>query len=627
MSATPQLVNRINQALTHHKAGRLDQAEALYRQARPLAPRYFEVWHLSGLLAYQQQRMTDAADFLGRALKLKPDAIVCQYQLAMALVNLRQSAAAERHLRHVVNGKPDYHEAWEALAFALKTQDKLDEAVQCHERAVALKPKAAESWYNFGLTLSLLGRSRQALACHDKALEADPAYANGYFGRAQALHQSDRIAEAVAEYERFLQRMPDHHEARSYRLFALHNLDGISRDALFAEHVEFGRRVGAPIRRTWKNSRDPERRLRVAILSPDFREHSCAYFIEPLLRHLDRERFELFLYHDHFRQDAMTDRFSQLATVWRNFVGQSHGAVEKVILEDAPDLMIDLAGHTGMTNRMPLFARRLAPVQINYLGYPNTSGVAAMDYRFTDATADPAGEADSYATERLVRFAPTAWCFQPAASAPSVAPRPSVSSGAVTFGCFNAPAKITDAMLRVWARILAAAPNARLLLKGQGFHDPELKALFLARAQGAGIPATELELVGRTPDTAAHLAIYHRVDVALDTFPYHGTTTTCEAMWMGVPVVSLAGDRHVSRVGASLLTAVGHPEWIARDADEYVRRAVDVAANPEALAQASMDLRVAMQKSPLLDQVGQALRFGDALRNCWRCWCETPDAK
>ena len=230
--------------------------------------------------------------------------------------------------------------------------------------------------------------------------------------------------EAIAEYGEFLARNPGHHEARSYRLFALHNLDEISREQLFAEHVAYGKAVGVAAPRQWRNVRDPERRLRVAILSPDLREHSCAYFLTPLLQHLDRNQFEVYLYHDHFREDATSARLRALAAVWRNFVGQPHPMVEKTIVQDAPDILIDLAGHTGMTNRLPLFAKRLAPVQITYLGYPNTTGVAAMDYRFTDAIADPEGEADRFATEKLVRFAPTAWVYSPPIDAPAPGLRP-----------------------------------------------------------------------------------------------------------------------------------------------------------------------------------------------------------
>ena len=616
-----KLQSLLQNAVGHHRAGRLAEAEALYRQARQFAPRSFDVLHLSGLVAYQQNRFAEALDLLARAHRLDPKSPECEIHFALALLAVRRTAEAEAHFRHAVKLKPDFHEGWENLAYCLKIQDRLLDAIACHEKVVALKPGLAAGWFNFGLTLSLAGRLAEALACHERALAADPKYALARFGRAQALHRADRIAEAVADYGKFLELEPRHLEARSYRLLALHNLEDLSREQLFAEHQAYGRAVGAPPAAALRNTPEPARRLRLAVLSPDLRAHSCAYFIEPLLRHLDRTQFELHLYHDHFREDAVTARLRALADGWRNFVGEPAPVVEKTIRADAPDLLIDLAGHTGMTNRLPLFARRLAPVQITYLGYPDTTGVPAMDYRFTDAVADPVGDADRFATEKLVRFAPTAWTYAPPEDAPEPAPAPCLARGHVTFGCFNNLAKVTDTQLALWARVLHATPRARLRLKGEGLGDAPTRARYLERFQRCGLPADRVDLIGRTAGTAEHLALYGDMDLALDTFPYHGTTTTCEALWMGVPVVSLAGDRHMARVGASLLTAAGHPEWIAQNADDYVRIATGLARAPAGLAATRRTLRDRLRASPLLDHAGQSARFGAALRACWGEWC------
>lgn len=593
----------------------------LYRQLRVAMPRQFDLLHLSGLLAYQQNRLADAVDFLGRALKADPKSAVCEMRLAVALLAVKRPADAEAHLRHALQMQPDLVEAWDNLAYCLKLQDRLDEAVACHQKSTTLKPNQPSAWYNFGLTLSLCGRIEEARACHERALAVDPKYSLGHFGLAQALYQADRVAESVEAFGKFLALEPNHHEARSYRLMALQNVDGISREQLFAEHVAYGRAVGAPAAPVLPNAPEPGRRLRVAVLSPDLRGHSCAFFLEPLLQHLDRTQFEVYLYHDHFREDAVSARLKPLAAVWRNFIGQPGPIVEKTIRADAPDILIDLAGHTGMTNRLPLFARRLAPVQINYLGYPNTTGLPAMDYRFTDGVVDPEGEADRWATEKLVRFAPTAWSYAPAPDAPAPAEMPARQRGHVTFGGFNNPTKISDAMLMVWGRVLHAVPNSRLRLKGKGFSQPTMRARYAERFTRCGVPVERVDLVERTPDTVSHLAVYHEVDIALDTFPYHGTTTTCEALSMGVPVVTLAGDRHMSRVGASLLTAIGHPEWIAPDTEAYVRIATELAADLPKLAETRRRLAGELKASPLLDHAGQAARFGAALRACWADWC------
>lgn len=617
----------LQQAVGLHREGQLDAAEKLYRQVRAAAPKHFDTLHLSGLLAYQQGRIPEAVDLLTRAHQFDRKSVVCEMRLAIALLAAGRNADAETHLRRALERSPDYAEGWDNLAFCLKTQDRLVEAVECHKRAITLKPDFANGWYNYGLTLSTLGHTDQALACHERALAADPNFSTARFGRAQALHLSHRMDEAVEEYGRFLAANPQVLAARSCRLFALHHVNGLGREALFAEHVSYGRILGPAPAGELPNDPAPHRRLRVAVLSPDLREHSCAYFLEPLLRHLDRTAFELYLYHDHFRTDAVSARLQSLAAVWRNFVGQPDAAVEKVIRADAPDLLIDLAGHTGSSNRLPLFARRLAPVQITYLGYPNTTGVAAMDYRFTDAIVDPIGEADAFATEKLVRFAPTAWCYAPPADSPAPGPAPSAQGQPVTFGCFNTPGKLTDATLALWARLLATVPGARLLFKGAGLEEPAGRERALARFVRCGLPADRIDFLGRTKTTVDHLACYGRVDIALDTFPYHGTTTTCEALWMGVPVVSRAGDRHVSRVGASLLTAVGHPEWIAQNENDYIRIASNLAAHPAQLDALRQTLRGQLLNSPLMDHASQSARFAAALRDCWQTWCARQPAE
>jgi len=616
-----KLQSLLQSAVAHHRAGRLVEAEGIYRQLRAVAPKHFDVLHLSGLVALQQGRPVDAVEWLTRAHAVDRKSTVCELRLAVALLASGRTPEAEVPLRHVVAAQPDNFEAWDKLAYCLKTQDRLADAVACHVRVVALKPDYADGWCNYGLTLSLCGRSSEALQCHERALAADPANASARFGRAQALQQLDRIADAVDEYGRVLAAQPQRHEARSYRLLALHNLDGIPRETLWQEHVEYGRLLGAASAPASPRSPEPDRRLRVAILSPDLRMHSCAYFLLPLLEHLDRGAFELYLYHDHFREDAVTGRLRSLATVWRNFVGQAGTAVEKVIRSDGPDILIDLAGHTGMTSRLPLFARRLAPVQVTYLGYPDTTGLREMDFRFTDGVADPEGDADRFATEKLVRFAPTAWTYQPPPDAPDPGGAPYATRGYVTFGCFNSPSKLTDAMLARWRHLLEVVPGSRLRLKGQGFGEAGTQARYAERFARVGLPADRIDLIERTADTRSHLEHYREIDIALDTFPYHGTTTTCEALWMGVPVVSLVGDRHASRVGLSLLSAVGRPEWAASTPDDYVRIAADLARDPAALAREARGLRERVRQSPLGDHAGQARRFGAALRRCWKATC------
>ena len=616
-----QFQRTLQDGLVHHRAGRLDQAEALYRRVRAALPNHFDAVHLSGIVALQQGRANEAVDLLGRAHRIAPKNAPCALRFGLALTTAGRAAEAEAPLRAAIALDEKSAEAWDALAHCLKVLDRLPAALECHRRALTLQPAFAKGLFNCGLTFSLLGRHREALECHDRALVADPAYARGHYGRAQVLQQMHRVPEAIAAYERFLESEPSNHEARGYRLFALNHLDAIDREKLFAEHAAYGRAVGQHPVPAFPNPPAPDRRLRLAILSPDLRSHSCAWFLEPLLHHLDPAQFELYLYHDHFREDEVSARFKALATVWRNFVGRSPGDVERAIRADAPDIIVDLAGHTGMTCRLPLFAKHLAPVQVNYLGYPNTTGLTAMHYRFTDAIVDPVGEADALATEKLVRFAPTAWAYQPPTVTPEVSPAPVAANKHITFGCFNNVAKISDTTLALWARVLAAVPEAKLLLKGRGFAEAAVRQKYFARFAAAGLPADRVEFLERTDKTDDHLALYGRVDISLDTFPYHGTTTTCEALWMGVPVVTLMGDRHIARVSGSLLTAIGRGEWVAATVDDYVRIATELAADHDKLAATRAGLRDEVRNSPLGDHATQSARFAAALRECWTAWC------
>jgi protein O-GlcNAc transferase len=620
MISQDQLQRLFKEAIAHHNAKRFGKADAIYRQIRVACPRNFDALHLSGFLSLQQGRNPEAIELLGKALKIDPSSAQCALRLGLAMNGVGRRSEAEGLIRMSTRLDPKYAEAWDNLAFCLRVLDRLGEAVECHEKAVSIRPDSAAMWHNFGLTLNIFGRTEQALRCQERALAADPQFAKGHFGRAQALHQAHRIAEAVEAYDRYIEMEPLSTEARSFRLYALNNLEHIARERLFDEHVAFGRSVPVKSAPIFPNVVDPDRRLRVAILSPDLRVHSCSYFLEPILQHLDSERFEICLYHDHFREDSGSERLRKLAAVWRNFIGQPGDAVEKAIRADAPDVLFDLAGHTGLTNRLPLFARHLAPVQATYLGYPNTTGLPAIGYRFTDAIVDPLGEADRFATEKLVRLAPTAWTYQPPPDAPLPGSRPD-SHGGVTFGCFNNLGKLTDSALTLWGRLLQAVPGSRLLLKGRGLSDGGIRGTMNSRLAACGLPSDRVDLVDHTNRTCDHLAQYHRVDVALDSFPYHGTTTTCEALWMGVPVVSLLGDRHAARVGASLLSAIGRSEWVAGSPDEYLRIAAGLAGDPVKLHEIKSRLRGEMQASPLLDHAGQAARFGDAIRSCWSEWC------
>jgi len=612
---------RLQRAARLQIENRFDEASKIYEQLHASAPADFQVNHLLGVLRQQQGRPAEAVALLARARRSAPLSASTVMCLGLALDALGRNEEAGKMLRLSVALDPKCAEGFVNLGSHCGKLGQAEEAIAQYRHALGLRPDYPQAWTGLGTVLHLAGRSGEAESCHSRALQLDAKDRQAHFGRGQARQAMNRTDEALSDFDAHLVLRPEHNEARSFRLFLLNYRDELSREAVFAEHLAYGRSVGdslhgRPPPPPFAQSPDPGRRIRLAFLSPDMRGHSVSYFLEPLLQRINRRDFEVILYHDHFSVDAVSERFRDGADLWRKISGQADNVVEETIRADRPDVLVDLAGHTGF-NRLELFARRLAPVQITYLGYPNTTGLPAMDYRFTDAIADPPGEADGLCVERLVRFAPTAWAYLPPPAAPAPARVGEGPAGGITFGSFNVLSKAGAGTLRLWRSVLDAVPGSRLLVKSSGM-DPDY---WMKRLTGAGLPAGRVELLPMTPGIPEHLACYGRMDIALDCFPYQGTTTTCEALWMGVPVVTLAGDRHASRVGASLLTAAGHPEWIASSPEEYARIAARLSADPDRLRALRTGLRDDLLGSPLMDYGAQAAHFGAAVRSCWAAWC------
>ena len=648
----PQPAQILQQAVVHHQAGRFKQAQPLYQQVQRLAPKSFDAWHLGGTVSLQLNRPAEAIPQLLRALALQPRSALCLMRLGVARAALDELDAAVQMLQRAAVADPKVPETWEHLAVVERRRGRLPDALSAAEQAARLRPSdhaafarvihlvcahqgisaalprmqeavrrwptSAEAWKDLGTALANLHEADEALVALDRALALNPMLVSIQLGRALALQEAGRIAEAVLAYELVLSAEPAHPEAGSARLLCLNYSDTTNPGAMCAAHLAYGRaQAPTPPAALPRRVRAAGKPLRVAVVSPDLRRHAVAQFFEPLLAHLPADQIEIWLYHDHPVVDAVSDRLRARAAQWRHIAGHPHDLVAATLRADAPDVLLDLTGHTGF-NRLPVYANRVAPVQISYLGYPKTTGLSAMDYRFTDALADPLGKTDAFHTERLVRFSACAWTFLPPADAPNFSP-PSGTREAgrgPVFGSFNNPAKLTDFTLRLWARVLQAVPDSRLLLKGHGLETPARNAELRQRCAAAGLDPARVELIGRTPGTADHLSLYQRVDIALDPFPYHGTTTTCEALWMGRPVVSLAGVEHRSRVGVSLLHAAGHPEWAVDSEEAYIRMAAYLGTDLVFLKRLASGLRNDLAAGPLLDHAGQSLAFVRALLAC-----------
>ncbi len=610
-------------ALRHHQGGRLTEAQAIYAKIVAADPTHAQALHLMGVIAHQTGRNALAVDLIHRAIASSPHDAAFHSNLGAALIELRRFDDAITALRHANELRAGYAEALYNLGNALCAGGRVEEAVAKYRSALALAPKDPEMHNNLGAALAELGCLEEAIARFHDALRLRPGYVEALGNLGSALKDEGHVDEAIRIYRETLHLQPGRAYTHSDLLLALHFSNGVEAQVIFREHLRWNDLHAKPHATEcapFPNTADPNRRLRIGYVSPDFREHSVALFSENLLACHDREKVAVYCYAELRRPDPSGFRARIGPTMWRETTGLTDAEVAAQVRRDEIDILVDLAGHTGF-HRLLAFARRPAPVQVTYLGYCDTTGLDAMDYRLTDAHADPQENHDHLHSEKLIRLPDCAWCFRPPEAAPEVPAPPAATSGTITFGCFNAVPKITAEILGIWARILNAVPASRLLLKASGLRDGPACARILGILASSGVPAERVTLAPYAPTRAAHLALYGSVDIALDTFPYHGTTTTCEALWMGVPVITLAGKTHVSRVGVSLLTNAGLPELIAHTATDYARLATSLANDDACLSELRATLRGKMKASPLMDAPRFARNIEQAYREMWGTWC------
>jgi predicted O-linked N-acetylglucosamine transferase (SPINDLY family) len=536
----------------------------------------------------------------------------------LALKRLRRYAEAAESLRTATRLAPQAAVTWLNLGVACLESRLLDEAVASFRRALAIEPHRPEAHNILGHALLEQGRCAEAGRSLAEALRLRPGYPAAHDNLGRVLKAQGRASEAVAHHRAALEgkQRPQTH---SNLLYSLNFVPGLSPGKIAAEHRRWAAAHEAPLRGNgpFPPAGPPRpRRLRIGYVSPDLVNHAVAYFLAPVLAAHDKAGFEITCYSDARRPDAFTQRLRAMAGHWRDVAGWGDARLAEAIRGDGIDILVDLAGHTA-GNRLPVFAQRPAPVQATWLGYPNTTGLAGMDYRITDSVSDPPGLTDSWHSEALVRLPGAFSCYEPCRESPPVGPLPAEAERRITFGCFNNLAKVNAPVIDAWAGLLAGLPGSRLALASHGLADPETADRVRREFADRGVDPGRLELDGARLPMARHLARYQRVDIALDPFPYNGATTTCEALWMGVPVVTLAGRTHVSRVGASLLTHLGNPEWVAGSPAEYAAVCRGLAGDPGRLADIRRGLRGRMSRSPLCDARGFTANLEGAYRAMW----------
>ena len=583
-------------------------------------PGYAGALYNYALVLKKLGRLAEAESALERLLGVDPGYPRASYELAILLLRSRRLQDAGRLFRLALEQQPEFPEAHVGLYQVSRLQNDFSAAAAELDAALKQRPEWAEALHNYGMLLKEWGRLTEAETVLRRAIAADPECFPAYRMLGSVLLTQSRVGEALETFRAGRERGPDELDLESAELFTLNFSEDISSEALFARHRAFGERMerAHPARfGPFQNSRDPERRLRVGYVSHDFNRHPVALFLLPLIERHDRSAIEIYCYSAGERTDEVTRQLAGRAQVWRETVSMSSTELAELIHSDGIDILVDLSGHSGIP-ALGVFAQRPAPVQVTWLGYMNTTGLTRIQYRVCDGYTDPPGSADRLHTETLVRLAFAQWCYRPYLSIDPATQPPVERNGYITFGSFNQVSKVSSLTRRLWAEILMRLPGSRLVITRAS--ESAAQERLLRDLETAGVTAGRISF---PPNVALeeYFRRFNDVDIALDTMPYSGCTTTCDTLWMGVPVVTLPGSGSVSRGTASLLSVLGLAEWIAPTREDYVRLNLELAQNRARLSELRGLLRQRMRASPIMDEPGFAREMEKAYRNMWRRWC------
>ena len=578
-----------------------------------------EVYLGLGYALLQTGELEQAQATLSEAVRLAPENVEAHFLLGQIyrMGGLLNDAEASWLKVHAL--APEFPLVYDDLCLLLMKHGKLGQAETLMRTAVQKYPQQEYFHVYLGNVLSSQGRPRDAEASYRAALAITPGEPHALNNLSNALRELGQLDESISMSRESLRQLSDNAMIFSNYLFSLQYSDKLSNEEKFQEHLRFAEVLEAPLKAHWPDHTKRARhggRLRIGYVSADLRNHSLAYFIEPILRRHDRSRFELFAYYAAPLSDDVTRRMQGYFEHWLDCEEMSDEALAQRIWGDGIDILVDLSGHTGY-NRLLTFARKPAPVQITWLGYQATTGLSAMDYRFTDVGMDPDGTGDQYFTEKLLRL-PFGSSFEAAPDAPDVGPLPVLTGSPFTFGCLNNPSKIVDPCITLWARVLLRCPGARLML---GSSTPELQTTLSAKFAAHGVDTGRLRFVPKLP-LRDYLALHHQIDLALDTFPYNGGTTSFHSLWMGVPVLVLLGDNALSRVGVSLMRSLGFTDYCADNEADYENRAVDFYTHPNKLLVAHDTLREKMRTSNDLNGVQMTQALEQTYLDCWQTFLD-----
>jgi protein O-GlcNAc transferase len=601
---------------TFSEQGKFDDAVSHFQKAITIQPDYAEAYSNLGNTLQLQGKLDEGVLIFKKAISINPSFVQAYSNLGNILQMQGKLDEAVASYQKAISIESGYVDAYSNLGNALQLQGKLEDAVVSYQKAISLKPDYSGAYNNLGNATQELGRLGEATASFQKAITSNPKYSDAYNNLGNALKEQGKLMEGIASFKKAIAINPNFADAHSNMLFCM-NYGNYDPKALFDEHKLWSDKHAAhlPISVNTKRSKN-DKKLRIGFVSADFRQHSVSFFLEALFKSYNREKLEFFCYSNSHKEDTVTANLKNMVDGWQKIVGCDDNVVVEMIKGDEIDILVDLSGHT-QNHRLKVFAMKPAPIQVTWLGYPNTTGLTSIDYRFTDAIADPPGISDQLHSEKLIRLEDGFLNYQLAGNTPDVARLPLQSNGYCTFGSFNNLAKVTPDVVKIWSQILIALPNSRLLIKNKSLSCPEVRQRYTELFVKESVDAQRLILLPTTKTFFDHLSTYNKVDLSLDSFPYNGTTTTCESMWMGVPSIVLRGDSHGSRVGASILTQVGLNEFIAKSQDDYVAKAVSLAKDTPKLETLRSTMRDRMQNSPLCDAKGFSGKLEKAFINMW----------
>ncbi len=600
------------------KLGRIQDALIAMEKSVELTPNDAEAYFNLGNTLKELGKLSEAEACYRKAVEIKPDYVDAYFHLGNTQYEIGKILESGISYRKTIELKPEYVIAYSNLGSVLKQLGKLSEAEACYRKAVEIKPDYAEAYSNLGVTLQELGKVTEAETSCRKAIELKPDYAEAYYNLGNTLQELGKLTEAETSFCKAIELNPDFIYAYNNLLLGLNYNSELDTAYYIQWATKFGEMVSKKVDQkfTDHNMILKGAKLKVGFVSGDFRNHSVGYFLENFLSHLSG--IELVAYHSSHEEDALTNRIKPYFSKWIPIHGKNDKEVADIIYSDNINILIDLSGHTK-NNRLAMFAYKPAPLQISWLGYSASTGVAEMDYYVGDNYVARKEEESSF-TEKIYRLPNCYLCFSPPYDAPDIDTLPAIKNGFITFGCFNNLNKINNEVIALWSEILINIPSSKLFLKSKQLNDQKVQDTLYQNFEQYGINRDKLILDSYSPTRKELLATYNKIDIALDPFPYTGTTTSVEALYMGVPVLTLKGDKFISNVGESIMHNIKMSDWIAKNKDEYVKKAKDFSFNILHLAEIRAKLRDKSLNSPLFDGQGFANDFQDGLMKMWEMY-------